>query len=183
MQRGVRYLGERTSDKPTASIVGLTSRWQLTKRTLRPADCWRNVHRIGRLAPRGGCPRRSRSTALLRELLPSAGCSSGILPRPAAYLASRIGEGCAHDTLLSSGICFMSILFILEQTTLATSRSLRPHSSVFVARNIQDAATSCYKVSCSPCTCSISAYLSVIILHGVSHVKSMEPCSSGVHSR
>lgn len=45
-------------------------------------------------------------------------------------------------TLLSSLIFEMSMWDTLEQTTFATSRSLRPHSSVFVARNMQEAATS-----------------------------------------
>ena len=36
----------------------------------------------------------------------------------------------------------------LEQNTLATSRSLRPHSSVFVARKMQDPATSYQRRLC-----------------------------------
>lgn len=49
-------------------------------------------------------------------------------------------------TLLSSGISAISVLLTLEQNTLETSRSFLPHSSVFVARNMHEAAT-----SCAPC--------------------------------
>ena len=49
---------------------------------------------------------------------------------------------CGERTLLSSEILSKSTLFTFEQNTFDTSRSFLPHSSVLVARNMHEAATS-----------------------------------------
>lgn len=47
-----------------------------------------------------------------------------------------------ENTFDSDGISFRSVLDDFEYATRATSRSFLPHSSVFVARKMQAAATS-----------------------------------------
>lgn len=44
----------------------------------------------------------------------------------------------------SAGILGTSVFAILASQTLATSRSFLPHSSVLVAKNMHEAATSYY---------------------------------------
>lgn len=70
----------------------------------------------------------------------------------------------------------------LEQTTFATSRSLRPHSSVFVAKNMHDAATSCAR--CQPKRATRAwgrPDLPVVVFHRVPHVEAVKPRRRGVH--
>lgn len=90
---------------------------------------------------------------------------------------------CMH-TLLSAGIVEMSTFWTFAWYTLATSRSFRPHSSVLVAKKMQDAATS-YDWSVLPHEkySRKLKHLTVEIFHRITHVESMEPGSSGAHRR
>ena len=87
------------------------------------------------------CRRRSQRLELPTELPQSAGwLPAAVLPPTQRKLDMMVKIPC--QTLLSLGIVLGSMPVILALHILATSRNFRPHSSVFVARNIHEAATS-----------------------------------------
>lgn len=93
--------------------------------------------------------------------------------------------GCKLPTLPSVATSDMSLLLSLATNTRATSRSFLPHSSVFVARNIQAAAISCKNrvVKTWVRTWQRKLDLFRIILNRIPHVKPMVPSGSGRHCR
>ena len=73
-------------------------------------------------------------------------CKDGILDDLYFLFWGKKGEKllvCVLPTLPSVATSDISLLLNLAANTRATSRSFLPHSSVFVARNIQAAAISC----------------------------------------
>ena len=86
-------------------------------------------------------------------------------------------------TLPSVAISVMSLFPSLAANTRATSRSFRPHSSVFVARNMQAAAIS-YKSRCvggAKAVMMEGLDLFRIVFYRIPHVKPVVPGRSSRH--
>lgn len=156
--------------------------------SMRPRYRPRRACQTDRRGTRVGWRRRSRSRAPPGAPLRSLGSHLDSSRLPTAH--ERYADTTTERPLTS----FVNWSTTVDETLLwqifATSRSLRPHSSVFVARKMHAAATSSKRgnghvqfPNASRKVTKKNTDLAVIVLHRVPHVEPVEPGCSGEQRR